>query len=108
MRTPYQAFLSRQVGKLCVRSLRPASKERNKKERSFILKFLFFLDLQCFSCQERLTAFTAADQCCSQRVNAPFFLGHTSNSLGGKESPSAIWQGTMGLSLGKGPLPTTT
>ena len=66
----------------------------------FYPQFFFFFDHQCFSYQEQVIAFIAADQC-------SFWVTHQT-ACGGKESPPAIRQGTMGLSLGKGPLLTTT
>lgn len=53
----------------------------------------FSLDHQCFSHQERVIAFTAAEQRSSQRVNAPSFWVTPQASRSGKESPAATWQG---------------
>lgn len=80
---------------------KPSEKGIRTKDHK-ILTFFFSLIIDVFLVR-KVTAYTAADQCCSQGVNAPS-LWETFN---GTESPPAIWQGMMRLSLGKGPLLTT-
>lgn len=80
-----------------------ALRERNKNKYQKILTFIFSLIIDVFLIR-KVTTHPAADQCCSKGVNAPSLW----EACDGKESPPSIWQGMMRLSLGKGPLLTTT
>lgn len=78
----YQTFLGRQAMCEEPKAFHKMNKNKGSKDLTFLFSFIIAVFLT-----RKVTAYTAADQCCSQGVNAPSLW----ETCDGNESPPPIW-----------------